>query len=434
MRIPPQATDIERSVIGSMLLETESVDEAIDVVVREDFYSPQNGNAFEACKNLRLNGRPVDQITVEEELRSMDVPAPDLSTFATDACTSTQVKGYCEVIREKSVLRQLIRFCNDSVERSYNPDADPITISDDLSAKLMDVVDTGSETFHRIDETLHSLSERIRRIQESGEPIGLMTGLDIDEILRGFQEAKLYILGARPSMGKTAFVMTVMRELARKDKGTGIISLETSNQSLGVRLVAQASGIPAEKILSGRMNAGEMDRYEKACHELSRHKMFIDDATGITGQQLYSKCVKMKKEGAEIVFIDFLTLVKTEGRSRHEEVGQITKICKNIAKDLNMPIVMLSQLSRKVEDRNNKRPMLSDLRESGSIEEDADVILFLYRDEYYGVKKTPEGESTDGLAEVIVAKNKDGRTGVKKLLFEKETMTFKNLTRSEAPF
>lgn len=264
--------------------------------------------------------------------------------------------------------------------------------------------------------------------------MGLMTGLDIDEILRGFQESKLYILGARPSMGKTAFVMTVMRALARKGKGTGIISLETSNQSLGVRLVSQASGIPAEKILSGRMTSGEMDRYEEACHELSAHKMFIDDATGITGQQLYSKCVKMKSEGAEIVFIDFLTLVKTEGRSRHEEVGQITKICKTIAKDLKMPIVMLSQLSRKVEDRTNKRPMLSDLRESGSIEEDADVILFLYRDEYYGVKKTPEGESTDGLSEVIVAKNKDGRTGVKKLLFEKETMTFKNLAISEVPF
>jgi replicative DNA helicase len=246
-------------------------------------------------------------------------------------------------------------------------------------------------------------------------------------MLRGFQNGKLYVIGARPSMGKTALVITIQNRLAHAGIKSGLISLETTSESLGVRLMAQETKISAERLTSGELTKNEIELLLKAANTLSQRGIVIDDSTSVTTQQVRSKCRLMKRQGCKIVFIDFLTLIKESGRSKHEEVGDIMKALKSVSKELNIPIVALSQLSRNLETRANKRPMLSDLRESGSIEEDADGILFLYRDEYYGITATQSGQSTAGVMEVIIAKNKDGKTGMKKLFFEKETMTVKNL-------
>src|SRR5690554_224238 len=197
-------------------------------------------------------------------------------------------------------------------------------------------------------------------------------------------------------MGKTALVMTIMRDLSRQGRKTGVLSLETSNETLGIRLISQVSQIPAEKITSGKMTEAEFSAFMKACSELSEYGIFIDDKAAITSQQVRSKCRIMASKGVEIIFIDFLQLIKGEGRSKHEEIGEITKVLKQVAKELSIPIVALSQLSRKVEERPNKRPQMADLRESGSIEEDADVVMFLYRPEYYGVTTDGKGRSTAG--------------------------------------
>lgn len=423
--IPPQAPEVERSIIGAMLLDKGSLNHAFEVLKDVDFYVPDHQKIYRAMIDVHMAGDPVDIVTVGDKVDF------DLTDFTTES--TTNIEYSCQIVKERSMKRSIIQICMNATKQCYDEQASVYEALDQVKESLYGVDDLSVTTLHHIADTVQELSKRIMAIQETGEPIGIRSGLDIDNILQGFQDGKYYIIAARPSMGKTALVMTIMRELARSEIPTGIVSLETSHTNLGTRLVSQVSGIAAERITSGSMGDGEVDRFMNACQTLSGYGIQIDDGTGITAQQLRSKCYAMASKGAKIIFVDFLQLINEQGRSRHEEIGKISKACKAIAKDLSIPIVALSQLSRKVEDRTSKRPMLSDLRESGSLEEDADAVLFLYRAEYYGVKTDTDGESTEGIAEIIVAKNKDGRTGTRKHLFEKETMTFKNLTQT-APF
>lgn len=428
MKIPPQDLTAEEAVLGSLLLE--HIDEAFEKLKAEDFYKPLHQDIFDAMVKTLMAGESVDIVSVGKRLDIADNVLPDLTRQSE---SRSFVIKYIDIIKEQSIKRTLIKYCSEIQDECYN-NGDAYPLLEKAQEMMFSLESSDTDTLYDIHDTLQAVSKHIMTIQESGEPIGLKTGLDLDDILQGFQDAKLYIIGARPSMGKTALVMTAMRKIAEKGKGTGIISLETSHQSLGIRLVSQSSGIPAEVISSGRMNGDQVQKFMKACEKLSAHNILIDDGSGVSAMQLRGKCIKMKRKGCDIIFIDFLTLITAEGRSKHEEVGKITKMCKQIAKELSIPVVMLSQLSRKVEDRSIKRPQLSDLRESGSIEEDADAILFLYRPEYYGVIEDESG-STKGVAEVIVAKNKDGRTGIKRQLWEAETMTFKNIAQQEkAPF
>ncbi len=430
MKVPPQDLTAEEMVLGTLLLSELS--EAFEKLRPDDFYAPRHQKIFEAMIACQVNGDSVDIISVEDRMKKLGYEfdnhtLPDLTKMA-----SGNVPKAIEIIKEQSILRTLISHCNEVMNEAYEGgEASDIL---DKAQELMFSIESGeANNLHSIHDTLNSVAEHISRIQEQGEPIGIKSGLDLDDTIRGFQDGKLYVLGARPSMGKTALVMTCMRKISKAGLATGLLSMETSNESLGIRLVSQVSGISAERITSGRMNSGEMNSFLEACNELSSHNIFIDDSSVVTAQSLRSKCRNMAKKGAEIIFIDFLTLIKSDGRSMHEEVGQTMKTAKQVCKELDIPIVMLAQLSRKVEDRSNKRPQMSDLRESGSIEEDADVIMFLYRDEYYGIKEDFEGRATDGIAEIIVSKNKDGRTGIVRQLFHKETMTFKNITE-KSPF
>ena len=430
MKVPPQDLTAEESILGTLLLEKADV--VYEMLKPEDFYAPKHNQVFEAMVHCHMSGDAVDIVSVEDRMKKSGYNVdnhllPDLTKSA-----SGNIEKLCEIVKEQSIKRTLIEYCNEVMSEAYEP-CDAYEVLDKAQELMFSIQKEDNTTLHSIHDTLNSVAEHVVRIQESGEPIGIKTGLDLDDILHGFQDGKLYVLGARPSMGKTALVMTCMRTISKSGKGTGILSLETSNKSLGIRLVSQVSGIPAEKITSGRMGETEMKKFMDACSELSSHEIFIDDTSVVTAQSLRAKCRNLAKKGSDIIFIDFLTLIKSEGRSMHEEVGQTMKVAKQVSKELNIPIVMLAQLSRKVEDRSNKRPQMSDLRESGSIEEDADVILFLYRDEYYGIKQDLDGRATDGVAEIIVSKNKDGKTGVVRQLFHKETMTFKNITE-KAPF
>lgn len=428
-RIPPQAVEIEESVLGAMLTDSSVVDTVFENLVTGDFYRPIHQNIYDAMIALQLNGEPIDIITVEQTMRDkgIEFESVTLSDLTRSSGSSANTGYQCRIIKEKAIKRNLIQKLNDSVEECYDNQEDTFDVIDRVQERVFSVTEFQEGSLHDINDTLQSLSKHITDLQERGQPLGLRTGLDIDSVLQGFQKGKLYVVGARPSMGKTALVMTIMRKLAKDDFKTGILSLETTHLTLGYRLLSQVSGISVEDLTSGKMNGGQIERVDNAFTELAGHGIYIDDSASVTGQQLRSKCRLMARKGVSIIFIDFLTLIKTEGRSKHEEVGEVMKVAKRVSKELNIPIVMLAQLSRKVEERSEKIPLLSDLRESGSIEEDADCIMFLYRPEYYGISVDKDGNSTAGLAQVIIAKNKDGRTGTKDLLFEKETMQFKNL-------
>lgn len=435
-RIPPQAVEVEESVLGSILLMPESADTVFERLKSDDFYKPAHKHIYQSIISLYTNGNPFDAMSVVEHLKDnslLDVVGGENFVFDLTKSASYELEYHCQIIIEKALRRNLIIVSNEIQKQSYDTSTDTLQVVDYAQESIFKINEFEQNTLSELHESLQSVAKRVAKIQESGEPIGLKTGLDIDNVLKGFQDAKLYILGARPSMGKTALVMTMMREFARCGVKSGMLSLETSDESLAIRLIAQQAKIPAEKITSGRMNDDEYERFLNACQKLSGYGIFIDDKAALSAQQVRSKCRILARKGVQIIFIDFLQLIKGEGRSKHEEIGNITKVLKQVSKELGIPIVALSQLSRKVEDRQDKRPNLADLRESGSIEEDADCVLFLYRPEYYGITKYPDGESTSGVAEIIVAKNKDGRTGSKKHIFQEEIMRFVNMEQ-QAPF
>lgn len=426
--IPPQACLVEENVLGSMLIGYSSLNIAFNMLTSSDFYKPEHISIFQAMLELNQLNQPVDLISVEERLKKNGISiSGHILSDLTRNTSSSNTEHYCQIIKEKSIKRNLISICNDTLNECYDPGADTYDVVDSIQDKVFKVINTQEGNLHHISDTITALTSKISEIQKHGRPIGLQTGLCIDDVLQGFQNAKLYIIGARPSMGKTAFAMTIMRRLAKDGHVTGIISLETSHETLGNRLVSQVSGLPAKHIFSGNLTREEMKSFLDASNQLYELGIYIDDSSSATAQQIRSKCLMMKRKKVDIIFIDFLTLIKTQGRNKHEEVGEITKMAKAISKELNIPIVMLAQLSRKVEDRADKRPQLSDLRESGSIEEDADCVILLNRPEYYGIEFDENKNSTKGIAEIIIAKNKDGATGIKRLFFEKETMCFKNI-------
>lgn len=431
-RIPPQAVEIEETILGSILTDPVVISEALVHLVPDDFYKPGNRLIFEGVISLFNENKPVDMITVGEYLanqNNLDQAGGKgyIEDLTYSVSSSANIEYYCQIIREKAIRRRLITSCNEIIKDSFNAATDTLEVLDTAQSKVFSVTrDTGGRMLE-LHEVMMSLSKDVDQIQKQGKPIGLRTGLDIDNTLQGFQNSKMYVIGARPSMGKTAFSLTIMRRLSMDGHKTGILSLETSHKSIGTRLVSQVSGLAADRIVSGQMTGEEMKRFSNSCSTLSEYGMIIDDEPALTGQKLRAKCRLMVKKGVKIIFVDFLQLLQEEAQSKHLEIGKLTKILKQTSKELDIPMVVLSQLNRKLEDRNNKRPQMSDLRESGSIEEDADSILFLYRPEYYGVKTTEDGRSTAGLCEVIIAKNKDGKTGFHEQHFIADQMRFENL-------
>lgn len=437
-RIPPQAVEVEEAVLGAMLIEREACDIAIELLKPDDFYQQKNKHVFESLVDLYNKGQSADMLSVEEDLRDkslLDVVGGTgyIADLTRSVSSAANIDYHASIIKEKSQKRKLILVCNEVLKNAYDTTTDGQDVLDEAQEKIFALYENKSGTTYSVSESLEDVISEIYEIQENGKRKGIQTGLDIDKLTMGFEKGKYYIIAARPSMGKTAFALTIMRKMAKEGKRTGILSLETSHKSLSFRLLTSVSRISTERLKSPGLQEHEMQTILDSASELNPYGIFIDDTLSLSDQQLRAKARAMvRKHDLDGIFIDFLQLMSADGDTRENEVSKISRAIKVTCKECDVPVIALSQLSRAVEKRGgDKRPMLSDLRESGSIEQDADCVMFLYRPEYYGITTYPNGEHTDGVCEIIIAKNKDGRTGTKKQLFIPDQMRFENLSPTQ---
>lgn len=447
-RIPPQAIEVEEAVLGSMLIEHEAATIALQMLRPDDFYKPAHRNIFETIFELYERDNPLDLLTVENELRDKNMldqigGAGYLSDLTRSVSSAANIDYHAQIIAEKAIKRNLILNCTEIIKNAYDTTSDAYDVLDMAEQRVFDLSNTKSRAnAQAIGDVLKDTLQYLEEIR--GKPSGITgvpTGLDVDKLTSGFQPGDLIIVAARPSMGKTAFVLTAARNAAlhmdeNLQTNVALFSLEMSNQSLVQRLLTMEGRIDAQSARSGRLKDDEFKRLIDAASRLFTAKIFIDDTPGLSVMELRTKARRLKSEhDIGMVVVDYLQLMTASVRdnsNREQEIATISRGLKALAKELNVPVVALSQLSRAVEQRGgDKRPQLSDLRESGSIEQDADVVMFLYRPEYYGIKTTAEGHSTKGLAEIIVGKQRNGPTGARRLFFVENYARFENFTQSE---
>ncbi|MFW5667942.1 MAG: replicative DNA helicase, partial [Acetivibrio ethanolgignens] len=424
-------------VIGSMIMDRDAIMTASEILIEEDFYQKQYGVLFGTMTELYNEGRPVDLVTLQDRLKEKELP-PELCSveFIRDLVaavpTSANAKYYANIVKEKAVLRRLIKVSEGIANECYLSREPVDAILEDTEKQIFDVVQNKSTgDFVGIDKiVLQSLESIEAASKTKGTVTGVSTGFyDLDYKTAGLQPSDLILVAARPSMGKTAFVLNIAEHVAVKDKKTTtIFSLEMSKDQLVKRMLAMNSKVDSQAIRSGELKDDDWVKLVESVKEIGSSGLIIDDTPGISISELRSKCRKYKLEhDLGLVIIDYLQLMtgnrKTE--SRQQEVSDISRSLKALAREINAPIVALSQLSRAVEQRPDKRPMLSDLRESGAIEQDADVVMFIYRDDYYN-KDTEE----PGVAEIIIGKQRNGPTGTVKLGWQAQYTKFVNLERN----
>ena len=433
-RVLPHSVEAEQSVIGSMLMDREAIIAASEIITGADFYQHQYGVMFESMVELFNEGKPVDLVTLQNRLREKDVP-PEVSSLdfvrdiMTSVPTSVNVKSYANIVREKAVRRRLIKV-NEEIENLCYGGRDKLEdILAHTEKSVFDLLQSrGGGEFVPIRQVALNVLEKIEAASKSNSTVtGIPTGfIDLDYRTSGFQPSDFILIAARPSMGKTAFVLNIAQYMAfRSGETVAIFSLEMSKEQLVNRLLSMESGVDAQKLRNGNLSDTDWERLVEGAEGVARSNLIIDDTPGITLAELRSKCRKYKLENKlGIIMIDYLQLMSGGGRSsdsRQQEISDISRGLKSLARELNVPVVALSQLSRAVEQRPDHRPMLSDLRESGAIEQDADMVMFLYRDSYYN-----KDTEMKNLAEVIVAKQRNGPIGTINLLWMPEYTTFKN--------
>lgn len=436
-KILPHSDEAERSVIGSMIMDRDAITMASEILTEEDFYQKQYGVLFKTMMELYNEGRPVDLITLQDRLKEKELP-PELYSveFIRDLVagvpTSANARYYADIVKEKAVLRRLIKVTEGIANECYLSREPVDAILENTEKQIFDVVQNKSTgDFVGIDKiVLQSLESIEAASKTKGTVTGVSTGFyDLDYKTAGLQPSDLILVAARPSMGKTAFVLNVAEHVAVRDrKTTAIFSLEMSKDQLVKRMLAMNSRVDSQAIRSGELKDDDWIKLVESVKVIGNSGLIIDDTPGISISELRSKCRKYKLEhDLGLVIIDYLQLMtgskKTE--SRQQEVSDISRSLKALAREINAPIVALSQLSRAVEQRPDKRPMLSDLRESGAIEQDADVVMFIYRDDYYN-KDTEE----PGVAEIIIGKQRNGPTGTVKLGWQAQYTKFVNLERN----
>ncbi len=440
-RVMPHSAEAEQSVIGSMILDRDAIMIASEIITSEDFYQKQYAVIFEALVELFEEDKPADLVMLQERLRAKNVPEEISSmefvkNLLDDASTSVNIKYYANIVAEKSILRRLIRL-NEEISNICYEGKEPLEeVLEQTEKKVFDLVQRRSNgDFLPIKQiVLNALNKIEAASRTKGNVTGLATGFkDLDYQTAGFQPSDLILIAARPSMGKTAFVLNIAQYMAFHSNLTvAIFSLEMSKEQLVNRLLSMESGVDAQKLRNGNLGDSDWERLVEGAESVARSNLIIDDTPGITLAELRSKCRKYKLENnLQIVMIDYLQLMSGGGRrtdSRQQEISDISRGLKSLARELNVPVVALSQLSRAVEQRPDHRPMLSDLRESGAIEQDADVVMFIYRDSYYN----KDSENKD-LAEINVAKQRNGPVGPVNLLWMPEFTTFKNFTAEKLP-
>ena len=434
-RILPHSVEAEQSVIGSMLMGREAIMTASEILTSEDFYQHQYGIIFDAMVELFNEGKAVDIVTLQNRLKEKDVP-PELSgmEFVRDLLnavpTSANVKYYATIVSEKAMLRRLIRACEE-IENTCYLNREPVEEILDSSEKnlfhLFQQRDSGDMV--PIRQVVMDTLENIEKASKTkGNVTGLATGFtDLDYKTSGFQNSDLILVAARPSMGKTAFVLNIAEYMAfKQNKAVAIFSLEMSKQQLMNRLFAMESRVNSQSLRTGNLKDEDWSKLIESAGMIGDSRLIIDDTPGITVRELRSMCRKYKLEhGLDIVMIDYLQLMSGGGKgsdSRQQEISEISRSLKALARELDVPVVALSQLSRAVESRTDHRPMLSDLRESGAIEQDADVVMFIYRDDYYH-----KDSDMKGVAEIIIAKQRNGPIGTVNLVWLPDYTKFMNL-------
>ncbi len=435
-RIPPNNTEAEESVIGAMLLDKEAVNTALEILKAEDFYKEVNQEIFKAIISLYNRNEPVDLVTLSEELRKRQTlesvgGISYLADLSISVVSAANTKYYCEIVKEKSILRRLIKSSDEIMSLAYQDNKEVNLILEKAEKDIFDITQgVHNKGFYPINDVLlRSFSQIEERAAKKGELTGLTTGfVDIDSKLSGLQKSDLILLAARPSMGKTALGINIATNAAIKGgANVAIFSLEMSKEQLAQRIISSTAHVDLQKIISGNLSEDEWIQVVNSMAPLSKMNIFIDDTAGISLMEMKAKCRRMKVEkGIDLVVIDYLQLVETDSKSenRQQEISAISRGLKAIAKEMECPVLALSQLSRAPELRSDHRPILSDLRESGAIEQDADVVLFLYRDDYYN-----EDSEKKNIGEIIIAKHRNGPTGKVELAFKKEYTKFLNLER-----
>lgn len=436
-RVLPHSIEAEQSVIGSMLMDKEAIISASEIVTADDFYQHQYGVMFESMVELFNEGKPVDLVTLQNRLREKDVP-PEVSSLdfvrdiITTVPTSANVKSYANIVREKAVLRKLIKVNEEIANTCYVGKDNLEDILAHTEKSIFDLLQSRtSGEFVPIRRVALNVLENIERASKNKDTVtGIPSGfIDLDYKTSGFQPSDFVLIAARPSMGKTAFVLNVVDHVAvKKGLPCMVFSLEMSKEQLVNRMLSMESNVDSQKLRTGTLTDSDWDAVVEGIGIIGNSKLVIDDTPGISITELRSKCRKMKLEqGLSLVIIDYLQLMSGSGKSgenRQQEISEISRSLKALAREMQAPVIALSQLSRACETRQDHRPMLSDLRESGAIEQDADVVMFLYRDDYYN-KDTEDKD----IAEVIIAKQRNGSIGTVNLVWMPQYTRFANAVR-----
>lgn len=436
-RVLPQNMEAEQAVVGSMIMDKEAISVASEMLTGDDFYSKQYGVVFDTMVELNDQGKVVDPVTLQDRLRAKDVPPEMVSLdFIRDimrsVTTSANVKYYAGIVAEKSTLRKLIRLNQEIENTCYAGKEDLEVILESTEKKVFELVqkrNTGE--YVPIRQVVMNAMDRIEKASRNqGNVTGIATGfLDLDYKTAGMQPADLVLVAARPSMGKTAFVLNIAQHVAFKlNQTVAIFSLEMSKEQLVNRLFSLESRVDSQHLRTGNLTDMEWEKLIESAGVIGQSNLIIDDTPGISIAELRSKCRKYKMDhDLKMIIIDYLQLMSGGGRgseSRQQEISDISRSLKALARELSVPVIALSQLSRAVEQRPDHRPMLSDLRESGAIEQDADVVMFIYRDDYYN-------KDTDkkGIAEIIIAKQRNGPIGTVELVWLPDYTKFANMER-----
>ncbi|MCA1065618.1 replicative DNA helicase [Rossellomorea sp. AcN35-11] len=436
-RVPPQNIEAEQAVLGAIFLEPSALTTTSEILIPEDFYRHSHQKIYNVMLNLGDGGKAVDLITVTEELAAAkeleDVGGVAyLSELAASVPTAANIEYYAKIVEEKSLLRRLIRTATDIASDGYAREDEVDSLLSEAEKNIMEVAQRkNAGAFHNIKDVLVRTYDNIETLtNRKGDVTGISTGFaDLDHMTAGFQRNDLIIVGARPSMGKTAFALNIAQNVAVKAKeNVAIFSLEMGAEQLVMRMLCAEGNINAQNLRTGELTDEDWRKLTMAMGSLSNAGIYIDDTPGIKVGEIRSKCRRLAQEhGLGMILIDYLQLIQGSGRSgenRQQEVSEISRSLKGLARELQVPVIALSQLSRGVEQRQDKRPMMSDIRESGSIEQDADIVAFLYREDYYD----KEAENKN-IIEIIIAKQRNGPVGNVSLAFVKEYNKFVNLER-----
>jgi len=433
-RTLPQNQEAERTVLGAVLVDNQAFNSAAELLTREDFHRDAHRRIFEAMAALAERSQPIDLVTLKDELVRQSAleavgGAAYLAALLDGVPRITNVEHWSRIIKEKAVLRNLIHAGNRIVQSCYGAEEEAAALLDQAEKAIFDIAEKRIRAgFASMKEIVKASFRTIDQLSQSKDVVtGLATGfVDIDEMTSGLQKGELVIVAARPAMGKTSFCLNIAQHVAlRVGETVGLFSLEMSKEQLALRLLCADARIDAHRLRTGKLSEKDWTRLAKAYNDLSESRIYIDDSATISPLEMRAKCRRLKAEhGLGLVIVDYLQLVTGAGRAenRQQELSAISRSMKGLAKELEVPVIALSQLSRAPEARTDRRPQLSDLRESGALEQDADIVMFIYREEEH--KPTDENR---GIAEIIVGKQRNGPTGSRKLAFIKEFTRFENL-------